>query len=861
MRELHDYQEGSVQNNQVIVYESATSLYKPKTIPTILGYTPVPDSRTITINGTTYDLSANRSWTVSANQNARTEYEFTTNGSSATYNAVYSVGQVDVFYNGSKLSSTEFTAINGTSVTLGFTPPSGQLVEVVAWETGGGVSSGRILTINGVSYDLSANRSWTIAGGVTSFNTRTGDITLTSGDVTGALGYTPANGSSYLPLTGGTVSNTTSAGNPNVLTIKNNTNTDNGYAYSTIALDTTLANTMADIRLGSSTPLGIRIYAATSPLTATPTGAGFQLFTNSHPSFSGQVYFDSGSNNNAGLIFRTAQTGGTITTRFRINANGSGYFSNNFTIGGVTDAGFRLDVQGTLRVTGALTGATATFSGTNGVDVLGSIRTDGASNGINLRNGFTATITNPNNNTRDIRFDQDVTGTFMFKANGTMGIGTVSPDCQLVLNGSSNSRLNMRAGDTRYGTFYADAGVFAVASITSIPLVFGTNDIERLRITPSGNVGVYNTLYAINNVRPGDNGYGGVDFFGNGFGYQYAAKFFTFRSPDLSEAYGFTNDYGAGTSAELAMVSKGSTANIAFYTGTSTVAKVKINPSGRMSIGAAAEGALHVAVEGMDDQLVLGSSATNRDIAMHMYSGTTKAEVLRFQSAFRLLIGNGSAITKQSFITGGGERFTIENGGIKMPAGTTLILAGSGADFGNSTGVRMTESYGALWNFGNSATWHHQIINGSSLVGFNSSGGNYGNGNIYATGSITASYSDVRLKRNFIKIPNALQKVCQLNGYTYQHNELGKELLKENPNKVYAGFKAQEVQHVLPEAVTIAPFDLYGYDEMGNPISKSGESYLTINYDRLGVLFVEAIKELKAENDELREILNRNNII
>jgi len=30
-----------------------------------LGYTPVPDSRTLTINGTTYDLTANRSWTVS----------------------------------------------------------------------------------------------------------------------------------------------------------------------------------------------------------------------------------------------------------------------------------------------------------------------------------------------------------------------------------------------------------------------------------------------------------------------------------------------------------------------------------------------------------------------------------------------------------------------------------------------------------------------------------------------------------------------------------------------------------------------------------------------------------------------------
>ena len=33
---------------------------------TALGYTPVPDTRTITINGTSYDLSANRTWTVSS---------------------------------------------------------------------------------------------------------------------------------------------------------------------------------------------------------------------------------------------------------------------------------------------------------------------------------------------------------------------------------------------------------------------------------------------------------------------------------------------------------------------------------------------------------------------------------------------------------------------------------------------------------------------------------------------------------------------------------------------------------------------------------------------------------------------------
>jgi hypothetical protein len=49
--------------------------YTKSTIDTLLsakqnalGYTPVPDSRTLTINGTSYDLSANRSWTVAVDQ-------------------------------------------------------------------------------------------------------------------------------------------------------------------------------------------------------------------------------------------------------------------------------------------------------------------------------------------------------------------------------------------------------------------------------------------------------------------------------------------------------------------------------------------------------------------------------------------------------------------------------------------------------------------------------------------------------------------------------------------------------------------------------------------------------------------------
>jgi hypothetical protein len=64
MNEIHDYLESGVQNNFVISYESSTDLYKPKSIATLLGYTPANAARNLTINGITYDLTADRSWTI-----------------------------------------------------------------------------------------------------------------------------------------------------------------------------------------------------------------------------------------------------------------------------------------------------------------------------------------------------------------------------------------------------------------------------------------------------------------------------------------------------------------------------------------------------------------------------------------------------------------------------------------------------------------------------------------------------------------------------------------------------------------------------------------------------------------------------
>lgn len=125
-----------------------------------------------------------------------------------------------------------------------------------------------------------------------------------------------------------------------------------------------------------------------------------------------------------------------------------------------------------------------------------------------------------------------------------------------------------------------------------------------------------------------------------------------------------------------------------------------------------------------------------------------------------------------------------------------------------------------------------RITNGGNiLLGTTTDNGEklYVSGSIRATGSITAN-SDVRLKKNIERIENALEKVSQISGYTY--NTIYDE-------ERHAGLIAQEVDKVLPEIVNTGNDGLMG-----------------LEYGNLGALFTEAIKELKIENDSLKARLS-----
>ena len=88
----------------------------------------------------------------------------------------------------------------------------------------------------------------------------------------------------------------------------------------------------------------------------------------------------------------------------------------------------------------------------------------------------------------------------------------------------------------------------------------------------------------------------------------------------------------------------------------------------------------------------------------------------------------------------------------------------------------------------------------------------------------------------------ALEKVNAINGFTYKHNRIAlDECLIDTGDERFAGVSAQDVQQVLPEAVKPAP---------------SNHDYLTVQYEKLVPLLIEAIKELSAKVDDLENQIN-----
>ena len=177
-------------------------------------------------------------------------------------------------------------------------------------------------------------------------------------------------------------------------------------------------------------------------------------------------------------------------------------------------------------------------------------------------------------------------------------------------------------------------------------------------------------------------------------------------------------------------------------------------------------------------------------------------------------------------------------------------------EWSQSSGWRQFNVSSASLSVGNTPTWRTQIYYDSDYSSLRYQGSEKGytyasgfrvTGNLLATSDVYAYYSDERLKDKTGKIENALDKVDVIETFYYTHNDKAIELGYEGKDQ-QVGVSAQSVEAVMPEVVHLAPID---NDGEGNSIS--GEDYKTVQYEKLVPLLIEAIKELKAEIEELKK--------
>ena len=455
---------------------------------------------------------------------------------------------------------------------------------------------------------------------------------------------------------------------------------------------------------------------------------------------------------------------------------------------------------------------------------------------------------------------------------GNVGIGTDNPQTGRlhIHNGSS--------GATSYAQFTQDGtgagsgdgllvGVNAAeASIIynaeNTPLIFYTNTSERARISAAGNVLIgttdddarlmvkkidgtsYGQFVTIEGDTTDNNNYPGISFKGGTLANAY---------PEIGASNGglmfqlsggyHSSNYNHRTKIQL----NGSDGHILFMTGGDPAVErakldanglFKINQNNQGSAGTSNKflsvgGELSTQFDETDVGTMSGMIVSNEYTNASNQSGTACGIVFTHHSA-----SSGISYIASKAGANSGDRSSLffgtrGSGGVEE----RLRLEDNGEIFLGKGG----DGYVRHYEIDASDYWYLYAANdGKYHLNFNASGtaefSLSNSGNLTILGSLTES-SDVRLKENIETIPDALSKVNQMRGVSY--NKIGEE-------KVRIGMVADEVEKIIPELVSIGgergKFDEDGFDNVKS-----------LKYTNMVGVLVEAVKELSEKNDALEK--------
>jgi hypothetical protein len=125
--------------------------------------------------------------------------------------------------------------------------------------------------------------------------------------------------------------------------------------------------------------------------------------------------------------------------------------------------------------------------------------------------------------------------------------------------------------------------------------------------------------------------------------------------------------------------------------------------------------------------------------------------------------------------------------------------------------------------------------------------------NFYSPGNITTNWSDRRLKKEFIQVEDYDKILDGMTAYRFKWNSLGEKIMKNvKDGDDDLSLIAQDVQAVLPGAVRV---NLAGR----SPDKPDDEDfdYLTIDYNKITPIVIEALKQTRKELKDTRKRLEK----